>query len=197
MVSLPPALAGSAAPTPAVVALAGEAGVARGRVHELCGRGRRVLAAMLAGRLEGPVLWAVAAWDRDALHPPGLAALLDPGRVIVAACPRAADLLWTAEEGLRSGALAAVVADLAGPPPLTPVRRLQLAAEAGGGRVTGFLLTPGTGGAAGVESRWRMEPEAGGGWRLDRMRARMAPPAAWRLAPARGGALAIAPAPPD
>jgi protein ImuA len=54
-----------------------------------------------------------------------------------------------------------------------------------------LVLTPGTGGAAGVESRWHLAPCAAPGtraatpvqpaWRLQRLRARMAPPAAWAV----------------
>jgi protein ImuA len=177
-----------------LLALSPAIGVVRGRVHEVCGPSRRALAVMLAARAAGPVLWAYPAWRREHLYPPGLAAFLDPARLIRAACPKPLDLLWTVEEALRSGAVGAVVAELEAPPALTPVRRLQLAAEAGGGRVTAFLLTPDTGGAPGVESRWHAAPRPGGGWHLRRLRARMAPEAAFDLpdpaAPARANAAA-------
>ncbi|MFN6977986.1 MAG: ImuA family protein, partial [Gemmobacter sp.] len=159
----------------------------QGRVHEICGPARRSLAAMLAQRTAGPVIWAHPGWSREALCPAGLAPLLDPARLILAACPAPLDLLWTAEEALRSGAVGAVVAELGEPPGLTPLRRLQLAAEAGGGRATGFLLTPGEGGAPGVESRWHAAPRPGGGWNLRRLRARMAPVAAFDLPPPPAG----------
>ena len=176
---LPPSLSpGRARP---LLSLGETVGVAQGRVHEICGPARRTLAVMLAARAAGPVLWALPAWRREYLYPPGLAAFLDPARLIRAACPKPVDLLWTAEEALRSGAVGAVVAELEAPPALTPVRRLQLAAEAGGGRVTAFLLTPETGGAPGVESRWHAAPRPGGGWRLRRLRARMAPEAEFDL----------------
>lgn len=62
---------------------------------------------------------------------PGLVRFgVDPDRLILAAVRRPVDLLWTMEEGLRSGALAAVIGEGTAAD-LTAARRLQLAAEAG------------------------------------------------------------------
>jgi protein ImuA len=183
------------APVRPALVLGDAVALARGRVHELCGPARRTLAVMLAGRAGGTVIWALPAWSGETLCPQGMAPFLPPGRLILARCPRPADLLWTVEEALRSGAAAAVVAELPAPPGLTPLRRLQLAAEAGGGRGTGLLLTPGEGGAPGVESRWHAQQAPGGGWHLRRLRARMAPPAAFALDwPAAGPLLRPLPA---
>ncbi|RMD48348.1 MAG: hypothetical protein D6832_04100 [Alphaproteobacteria bacterium] len=151
-----------------------------GRVHELCGPARRTLAAIVAGALEGPVLWMRPARERDRLNPEGLAPLAGPERFIFADILRAEDALWCLEETLRSGLVPLVVAELPAPPGLTPVRRLQLAAEAGaaeegGVPPLGLLLTPGDGGAPGVESRWWMAPCHRPGrdlWRLELRRAR-------------------------
>jgi protein ImuA len=66
---------------------------------------------------------------------PGLAAFgLDPDRLVVIRAPDARALLWTLEEALKSGALAAVVGELgraARRYDLTVSRRLLLAARAG------------------------------------------------------------------
>jgi len=200
----------------AVLRLPGGGWLRRGRVHEACGPGRRLLALLAAAsagsvwRTAPPpagapdavgVLWVQPGWSAERLHPPGMAGLCDPGALVFVDCTRAEDLLWTAEEALRSGAVALVVADLPEPPGLTPVRRLHLAAEAGarqaGQAPTGILLTPGQGGAQGVESRWHMTPRhgpEGSRWRLERLRARGAEPAAWELAAAGPGAAGITPA---
>ncbi|SLN52512.1 hypothetical protein ROJ8625_02651 [Roseivivax jejudonensis] len=177
------------APPPALT-LWDEVTLPLARVHEICGRARRTLALRLAAQAGSPVIWIAPAWGRDPLNPPGMAPLIDPGEVIFAAARRPEDLLWAAEESLRAGVAPVVVAELPEPPPLTPVRRLHLAAEAGAEigrcRPLGLLLTPGSGGAPGVETRFRMEPAHAGGqdhWRLDRLRARMAPPCAWRVGP--------------
>ncbi len=158
------------------------------RVHEICGRARRTLALMIAARAGAPVFWIAPSWETAPLNPDGMLPFLQPRDVTFLATRRAEDILWCTEEMLRSGAVPVVVAELPGPPGLTQVRRLHLAAEAGTGeghsRPIGLLLTPGTGGAPGIETRWQMEPEHAPGrtaWQLSRTRARMAPPKSWQL----------------
>lgn len=169
----------------------------RGRVHELCGPARSSLAALILGASAGPVIWVSPGWLPERIYPAGLRDYAGPERIIFARARRPEDVLWAVEEALRSGAAAMVLADLPAPPALTPVRRLQLACEAGAeaarnrGRLPplALLLTPEDGGAQGVESRWQMAPAASGStlmesrsaWIMRRLRARMAPPAAWRL----------------
>ena len=172
-------------------------GLVRGRVHELCGPARTALAALALGATSGPVIWVSPGWLPERLYPPGLRELTDPSRIIFARARRPEDLLWTMEEALRSGSAPFVLADLPNPPALTPVRRLHLAAEAGAeaahhrGRLApiGLILTPEQGGSQGVESRWHMAASPSGStlierrqaWTLRRLRARMAPEAAFRL----------------
>lgn len=86
------------------------------------------IAARRAGR-RGTVLWVVARRD---LFAPGLAqAGLSPSKLLVAEAGCDADVLAVMEEGLRHGALSAVVGEI-GHAGLTETRRLQLAAEEGG-----------------------------------------------------------------
>lgn len=171
--------------------------LARARAHEICGPARWTFALALAGQDRGPVLWIAPGWERAALNPDGMAEFADPARFLFVHPRRGEDLLWCAEEALRAGAVALVVTELPDPPALTPVRRLHLAAEAGaefgadrGAAPLGLLLTPGDGGAPGIESRWHMAPAHEGGarrWHLERRRARTAPPKAWTLARGRDG----------
>lgn len=159
------------------------------RVHEFCGRARRTLALNLAGAMTGPVFWIAPGWASDRLNAAAMTGFANPGRFTFVTPKRAEDVLWSMEEILRSGAVPLVVADLPAPPALTPVRRLHLAAETGAteGRVAplGLLLTPGAGGASGIESRWEMTPQHGPDgterWRLSRRRARTAPMKDWTV----------------
>ena len=159
-----------------------------GRLHEACGPARRSFALWVASRTTGPVFWVSPPWGAEQIYPQGIKHLLHPGRVTFVSPTRAEDVLWTLEEVLRSGQVPLVIGDLPGIPALTPVRRLHLAAEQGGvaaGRLPlGVILTPGDGGAAGVESRWAMRPEHQRGpnrWGLTRLRARTAPVKDWSI----------------
>ena len=190
---MPTALFTRSAPRPRPgLVLAGDLALAAGRVHEAAGPARWSFAAMLAGRVEGPILWIAPAWTGERLSAEGARGFFDPSRLLFAMPGRAEDLLWVMEEALRAGVLALVVAELPEPPGLTRVRRLQLAAEAGAAAARaplGLLLTPGEGGAPGVESRWHIAPRHGAGltrWRIERRRARNAGPRGWTLVQERG-----------
>jgi protein ImuA len=183
-------------------------GLALAALHEVTGAGRdeedgALAAAFAAGvvgrlarRLDRPVLWCLALGD---LYAPGLAASgLLPARLILARGRTDADLLWAMEEGLRSGALAAVVGEI-GLLPATAGRRLQLACEAGG--VTAIALRRWRNGAAAEHqrgapsvavTRWRIAAapsEAAGGapgigaplWHVELLRCRGGRPAQWLM----------------
>ncbi|WP_137110402.1 ImuA family protein [Rhodobacter sp. SY28-1] len=177
--------------------LAGDLTLRRGRVHELCGPSRIMLAARIMARTHGPVVWIRPGWVAERLNAAGLQPLADPARLILVQAHRDENLLWAAEEALRSGAAPLVVAELLAPPALTPTRRLHLAAETGAeaarrdGQTAplGLILLPGAGGAQGVESRWHMAPAPSrallwsgeDSFTLTRQRARLLPPASWSL----------------
>jgi len=174
-------------------------GLPRAGVHEVLGRARDGAAcgfvAALAGRLTetgGTVLWCRPDWRRRVGLPyaPGLRRFgLDPARLLFAELPDVGVALWALEEALRSGCLAAVVADGI-TPEATPARRLQLAAETGG--TPALLLLPETTGqgTSVALTRWRVtaESDAAGEtdpgvfrcrWRVALLRCRGGAPGVW------------------
>jgi protein ImuA len=68
------------------------------------------------------------------------------------------DLLWAAEEALRSEGVGLVIAEPEKPLSLIAGRRLQLAAEAG--RTTGLMLIREGQGSNAAETRWHCAPNA-------------------------------------
>jgi protein ImuA len=190
-------------------------GLALGALHEIMGAAAdeedgAVAAAFAAGVLArlaknagGSVLWCAAS---DDLYAPGLAAYgLAPERLILARCRSDEEILWAMEEGLRSGALAAVLGEIAVLPP-TAGRRLQLACETGG--VTAFALRRWREGGlaarqrampSAAATRWRVAaaPSRATGeslagpqvplgvgvpcWRVELLRCRGGAPAAWMM----------------
>jgi protein ImuA len=148
-------------------------------------------------------------WCRDARvaaelgepYGPGLARFgLDPERVILARCGDEGEVLWSFEEALRCRGVACAVAEI-GPRRLDLLasRRLQLAAEAGGG--AGLALRPGSEpdpSPNAALTRWLAEPLAAldaavPSWRLTLWRARGGSPGAWAVR-WDGRALSFAPA---
>jgi len=194
----------------------GDLTLAAGRVHEFCGPARRTAAIMLAARLAAyppsPVIWISAGWGGDRLAGTGLARHLDPARMIFVAPKTPVDILWSAEQALRGSCARLVVIEVAEAPSMTAVRRLHLAAEGDedlGITETapplGLILSPGDGGAPGIETRWHMAPAHGQdalpgpapdghgrdirfgvpapAWHLSRRRARALPPRSWTVTP--------------
>lgn len=175
-------------PSAALLPDTSEITLAKARVHEASGPARRTFAMWLAARTQGPLLWIAPPWAPERLNADGVSAWFDPARLVFVSPKRGEDLLWTMEEVLRSGAVALAVVDLPALPSLTQVRRMHLAAETGSTEgihlPLGLLLTPGQGGASGVETRWHLQQRHCRGqdhWELERLRARTAPPKKWKL----------------
>jgi protein ImuA len=114
-----------------------EGGLALGALHEVAGGGNGAIdgaaaalfSAGIAARTKGRVLWCVTRQD---LFAPAIAqAGLLPDRVIYVEAGDEKSLLACFEEGLRHGALGAVIAEVARLS-MTASRRLQLAAEGSG-----------------------------------------------------------------
>ncbi|MBS1644151.1 MAG: Error-prone repair protein ImuA [Bacteroidetes bacterium] len=140
-------------------------------------------------------LW-ISTWRR--LFPPALTAFgLDPSRVIFVDIPRNKEALWAFEEALKSGAVAAVVAEIPNVS-FTESRRLQLALEEH--QVTGLLhrYQPRSDNTIACVARWKVEsapslvlgelPGIGfPAWRVQLLRVRNGRPGQWSLAWVDGG----------
>jgi protein ImuA len=170
-------------------------GLALGALHEIFegasgsnAANAALFAAGILARLKGPVLWCLHSRD---LFAPALARVgLHPDRVIYCETWKDREILPAIEEGLRHPGVAGVVGEL-DRLPLTPSRRLQLAAEASG--VTALIVRrtdAGTPEANAALSRWRVsatpsaEGEPGMGrarWHVELLRCRGAEPNAWNL----------------
>lgn len=126
------------------------------RVHEATGPAAASFAAMICAQMAGDVLWLSEQWHREQINPVGLAEFCDPARLIFAHPRDQPDLLAACEEGLRSGQVGLVIAQVTRPLSLLAGRRLQLAAETGG--ATGLCLIPDDMGSNAAETRWRCAP---------------------------------------
>lgn len=173
-----------------------------GRVHELCGSARRTLALAIAAQAMGPVVWVRLQGETETLCADAIAEFLDPGHILFVTPPKRDMLLWAMEDALRDGHTPVVIGEMTAPPALVPVRRLHLAAEAGGGggvcHPLALLLTPESGGAPGIETRWSLEPahqHGPGHWTISRLRARMAPPRDWLMQRGQTGLIPATPEP--
>lgn len=181
-------------PAPEITLGDAEIALRLGRVHELCGQARRMLALAIAAQTSGPVIWITSQATSETLCADAIAPLIPPGEILFVTTQKRDMLLWAMEEALRDGQAPVVIGDLSAPPAMVPVRRLHLAAEAGCGagicRPLALLLTPHEGGAPGIETRWSLAPahhEGAGHWILSRLRARMAPPRDWLMTHTRTG----------
>jgi protein ImuA len=188
---------------PALDPLLPTGGLARAALHELAGPAATLAALAFArAALDRPglLVWCLderTARGRGLPWPPGLAARgLDPARLLLVRAPDPRAAAWAVEEALGSPAAAVVVGELARVG-LDLSRRLQLAAEAGGG--LGLLLRSGRDPEpSAARTRFRVEPVAAEGGaerlRLELWRVKGAAPAVVEVV-VDGRTLALAPAP--
>lgn len=190
---------------PEIDAALPDGGLAGGALHEIVpgdvahdGAALGFAAAILgrfAQARHGQILWIHRTAGALTAPPyaPALAAFVDPARVILASPRRVEDALWSMEEGLRCGALAAVIGEV-DKVELAATRRLQLAAEKSG--VPALLLRVADKKSAAISAsvtRWRvtsapsrsrldadgqsLDDIGGLRWRLDLLRNRFGDPA--------------------
>lgn len=126
--------------------------LSKGRVHEVTGDSADMFAVLTASRLSGPIIWIGLSRDIGSLAPTALQDFIDPARVILTEGVSRGDVLWAAEQALRARCAQCVVIELSHGPNLRESRRLQIAAEEGGG--IGLVLIHGQAHTSACETRW-------------------------------------------
>ena len=168
-------------PNHGVFRLAGMIDLALGRIHEATGNAADMFAVLVASQRQGTVFWIGNRAGLDTLAPTGLQAFLDPSRLILAIGASRSEVLWAAEQALRVPGAGNVIVELDTGPDLRESRRLQLAAERGGG--AGIVLISGRPRNSAAQTRWQCETvdsdEAPWLWRLTKNRRGLA--GAWAV----------------
>lgn len=130
----------------------------RGRVHEITGRAADSFALIVASKLSGPIVWIGQARDVGSLMPMALGEFIDPSRMLLTEGINRKEVLWAAEQVLRCKAAGLVVIQLRIGPDLYESRRLQIAAEQGGG--LGVILIDRLAQSSAADTRWNCRPLA-------------------------------------
>jgi len=134
--------------------------LAKARVHEAMGDSADMFAVLAASRLSGPIIWIGLPRDIGSLAPTALQDFIDPARIILTEGISRSEVLWAAEQALRAACAPCVVIELSRGPNLRESRRLQIAAEEGGG--IGILLIHGRAHTSACETRWLCEASNAG-----------------------------------
>ena len=134
--------------------------LSKNRVHEITGDSADMFAVLTASRLPGPIIWIGLSRDVGSLAPTALQNFIDPARMILTEGISRSEVLWAAEQALRARATQCVVVELSSGPNLRESRRLQIAAEEGGG--VGLVLIQGNTHNSACETRWRCEAAKAG-----------------------------------
>jgi protein ImuA len=130
----------------------------KGRVHELTGVSGDVMGLLCAAKTDREIVWIGLRRDILPLCASGLDRFVDIQRMIVVEAVSRGELLWATDAALRAVGGFTVIADLPDALSLKESRRLQLAAEQGGG--IGLLLLRGPSNTSAAQTRWACEPMA-------------------------------------
>lgn len=128
----------------------------RGRIHEAMGPAADVFAIITAAKSKAVCIWVGHKRDVCTLCPAGVYPLYDPAKFILIQSASRGEILWAAEQALRAPGGFTVVLDMRDALSLRESRRLQLAAEEGGG--IGLVCLRGRANSSAAQTRWICEP---------------------------------------
>ena len=135
--------------------LTAELSLKRGRVHEVTGAAADSFAVMVAAKTCGSIVWIGRARAVGTLTPMALCEFFDPARIVLTEGSNRKEVLWAAEQVLRSKGAGLTIIQLSIGPDLIESRRLQLAAEQGGG--LGLVLIEGRAQSSAAQTRWHCQ----------------------------------------
>lgn len=139
-----------------VLAVGGRVALRKGRIHEVMGPGADLFAAIAAAEQDRNGLWIGLHRDLTSLCPTGLQAYLKPEDLILVEAVSRGELLWAADQALRAEGGFCVILEMPDRLSLKESRRLQLAAEQGGG--LGLILLRGGASTSAAQTRWDCQP---------------------------------------
>lgn len=113
--------------------LGGAVRLRRGRIHEIVGAAADIFALLAVAEYGQDIVWIGLRRDIETLSPAGLQDFADPQRMLLVQGVSRGELLWAAEQALRADGAFAVILEMPDALSLRESRRLQLAAEEGGG----------------------------------------------------------------
>lgn len=142
--------------SPKVLDLGAGVRLRKGRMHEISGASADMFAVLAAATQDRPVLWIGLNRDIVTLCPAGLQAYLNVEDLILVEAVSRGELLWAADQALRASGGFCVILDMPDTLSLKESRRLQLAAEQGGG--IGLLLLRGPASTSAAQTRWDCQP---------------------------------------
>ena len=123
-----------------------------GRVHEVTGASADGFIASVLGRTQGHIVWIGRARDINSICPQAAQRFFCPSRLICVEALSRKEILWAAEQALRSQGASAIVVELSRGPDLTESRRLQISAEQG--KTLGLIRIGKTAQSSAAQTRW-------------------------------------------
>lgn len=130
----------------------------RGRIHEVRGPGADMFVILAAAEQSRGILWIGLHRDIRSLCPTGVQVYLDIDDLLLVEAVSRGELLWAADQALRADGGFCVILEMPDMLSLKESRRLQLAAEQGGG--IGLLILRSGVGTSAAQTRWNCAPVA-------------------------------------